>query len=847
MIVKTATIHNIVFGVWRGRMSFCVIKNLNFWGFEYKIVWCFYNNRDKKMADDIQKIKNRESKWQKRWKDARAFVPKNDGSKRRFYTLVEFPFLSGAGLHAGHMLIYTGMDVMSRFRRHLGYDVLFPMGFDAMGITAEHYATKIGRHPAEIAEELKESYAKTIDSAGWSVNPETRVATSDPEYIKWTQWMFQQFFKAGLAYKSELPMNWCPNCRTSLTNEELEDGKCDRCHGPVEKKLKMQWNLALSKYAEKLLDGLKDLEFDDRIKKDEINLIGKSVGADVDFRVGKDVMTIYTTRIDTIFGVTFCVIAPEHKLVRKWLDAGLVSNKDEVEKYIKESAAKSEIERTDATREKTGVELKGIKAINPFTGKEIPVFTSDYVLADYAYGTIMAVPAHDGRDWDFAKKFGLPIIPVLAGGEEDKVFEGDGKHINSDFLNGMGKQEAIDAAIKYGSQKGFAKKTTKYKLKDWGFSRQMYWGEPIPLVYCDKCGWQCVPEDELPVLQPYMLDYKPTDSGESPLARATDWVNTTCPCCGGVAKRETDTMPGWAGSSWYFLRYLDPKNDKEFCSREQMEKWMPVTHYNGGHEHNTRHLIYSRFWHHALFDLGLVNTPEPYAKRTAQGLVLGSDGYKMSKSRGNGFQVTDLLNSAGADAARIAILSLGPWKNNTIWTEGALSGGQRFLKRIEGFVDNLTDEPLTEKQDRLVNKLIADITGKIQNMEFNTSISAMMEFINEFPGGKMPRAAYEVLIQLLNPFAPHLTEECWEKLGHESMLVFEPWPTFDAAKLVENDMTIVVSVNGKRVKDFVVPVDITENDLIETAKQNATKQLDGATIIKTIVVPKKLVNFVVKK
>ena len=524
------------------------------------------------MADDIEKIINRESKWQKRWRDARAFVPLDDGSKPRFYNLVEFPFLSGAGLHAGHLLIYTGMDVMSRFRRHLGYDVLFPMGFDAMGITAEHYATKIGRHPADIATELKQAYADVIDSAGWSVNPETRVATSDPEYIKWTQWMFMQFFKAGLAYKSELPMNWCPNCRTSLTNEELEDGKCDRCHGPVEKKMKMQWNLALSKYADKLLDGLNGLDFDERVKKDEINLIGKSRGADVDFRVGDDVMTIYTTRVDTIFGVTFCVIAPEHKLLRKWLDDGRITNKDEVEKYIKDTAAKTEIERTDATREKSGVELKGIKAINPFNNAEIPVFTSDYVLVDYAYGTIMAVPAHDERDWDFAKKFGLKIIPVLAGGEPDKVWTGDGEHINSEFLNGMDKETAIATAIERGTAGGFARGTTKYKLKDWGFSRQMYWGEPIPLVYCEKCGWQCVPESELPVIQPYMTDYRPTDEGESPLARATDWVNTTCPCCGGPAKRETDTMPGWAGSSWYYLRYLDPKNDKEFCSKDKMEK-----------------------------------------------------------------------------------------------------------------------------------------------------------------------------------------------------------------------------------------------------------------------------------
>ena len=799
------------------------------------------------MTDDIKKIKEREEKWQKRWREQKAFVPLDDGSKPRYYNLVEFPFLSGAGLHAGHLLIYTGMDVMSRYRRRLGYDVLFPMGFDAMGITAEHYATKIGRHPADIATELKQSYAAVIDQAGWSVNPETRVATSDPDYIKWTQWMFIQFFKNGLAYKSELPMNWCPNCKTTLTNEELEDGCCDRCHGPVEKKIKMQWNLALSKYADKLLDGLNGVDFDERIKKDEINLIGRSHGADVDFRVGDDIMTVYTTRIDTIFGVTFCVIAPEHKLLRKWLDSGRIKNAAAVEQYIKDSAAKTEIERTDATKEKTGIKLDGIAAVNPFTGREIPIFTSDYVLVDYAYGTIMAVPAHDSRDWDFAKKFGLEIIPVLAGGEPDKVWEGDGKHINSSFLDGMGKEDAIAAAIKYGTEHGFARGTTKYKLKDWGFSRQMYWGEPIPLVYCEKCGWQPVPDDQLPVMQPYMTDYKPTDDGESPLARATDWVNTTCPKCGGAAKRETDTMPGWAGSSWYYLRYLDVHNDKEFCSREKMEHWIPVNHYNGGHEHNTRHLIYSRFWHHALFDLGLVNTPEPYAKRTAQGLVLGSDGYKMSKSRGNGFQVSELLDSVGADASRLAILSLGPWKNNTVWSEGALSGVQRFLKRVEAFADNLTDDALTEQQEKLVNKLIADTTDKIDNMGFNTAISGMMEFINAFPGGKMPRAAFEILIQMLNPFAPHLTEECWEKLGHKDMLVFEKWPTADASKMVENDMTVVVSVNGKRVRDFVVPVDIAEPDLIEAARQNALKQLDGATIIKTIVVPKKLVNFVVKK
>lgn len=798
-------------------------------------------------TDDIKKIIAREEKWQRRWRDARAFVPKNDGSKPRFYNLVEFPFLSGAGLHAGHMMNYTGMDVLARYRRHRGYDVLFPMGFDAMGIAGEHYAKKIGRHPADVARDLVKSYSTMIDRVGWSVDPETRVATSDPEYIKWTQWMFIQFFKAGLAYKSELPMNWCPECRTTYTNEELEDNKCPRCHSIIEKKTKMQWNLRLSKYADKLLDGLKDLDFDERIKKDEINLIGKSHGADVDFRVGDDIMTVYTTRVDTIFGVTFCVIAPEHKLLQKWLDTGRIKNADAVRAYIKQSAAKTEIERTDATKEKTGIKLDGVMAINPFNGREIPIFTSDYVLVDYAYGTIMAVPAHDSRDWDFAKKFGLEIIPVLAGGEPGAVWEGDGPHINSQFLDGMDKETAIAAAIKYGTEHGFARGTTKYKLKDWGFSRQMYWGEPIPMVYCEKCGWQPIPEDELPLMQPYMEDYSPTDMGESPLARATDWVKTTCPCCGAPAQRETDTMPGWAGSSWYYLRYLDPKNDKEFCSKEQMENWMPVTHYNGGHEHNTRHLIYSRFWHHALYDLGLVNTPEPYAKRTAQGLLMGNDGYKMSKSRGNGFMVADLMDAVGADAGRVAVLSLGPWENNVVWTDGAMAGVQRFLKRVENLSDNLTDDALTPEQDILVNRLIADVTERLDGMKFNTAISAMMEFLNAFSGGKMPRRAYEVLIQMLNPFAPHLTEEMWEKLGHADMLVFEPWPTFDASKLVETTATFAVTVNGKRVAEFVADLNADNETLVALARAAAGAKLDGAEIIKTIVVPKKLVNFVVKK
>ena len=799
------------------------------------------------MADDIKKIHEREAKWQQKWQQTGVFTPKNDGTKQPFYMLAEFPFPSGTGLHGGHMLNYTGCDVMARFRRMQGFDVLYPLGFDSLGISAENYATKIGKHPSVVVRELVEKFTKNMLDMGWSIDLNSQVATSDPEFIKWTQWMFIQFFRAGLAYKSMLPMNWCPNCRTTLTNEELEDGKCNRCHGDVEVREKMQWNLAITKYADKLLDGLNIVDYPDKVKRDQINWIGRSTGADVDFRVGDDVMTVYTTRVDTIFGVTFCAIAPEHKLLAKWLDEGKITNADAVRAYIKESATKSEFDRTDATKDKTGVKLEGIMAVNPFTGAEIPVFVADYVLVNYAHGTIMAVPAHDGRDWDFAKKFGLEIIPVLAGGEPNKVWEGDGAHINSGFLDGMGKADAIAAAIKVGEERGFARPKVRYRMGDWGFSRQMYWGEPIPLVYCEKCGWVPVPESELPLMQPHMEDFRPTEDGESPLARATDWVNVPCPCCGEMAKRETDTMPQWAGSSWYFLRYLDPKNDKEFCSREQMEKWMPVGHYNGGNEHNTRHLIYSRFWHRALFDLGYVNTPEPYHKRTTNGLLMGADGKKMSKSAGNGFQVDEKVAEVGADAARVTVLSLGPWDSNVNWSEGALAGVQRFLKRVENLADNLTDEPMTDDQERLMNKLIADATERLENMKFNTTISAMMEYINAFQGGTMPRPAYEALLQVLNPFAPHLTEEMWEKIGHDEMLVFTPWPTFDVTKLVETSMTIVVSVNGKRAADFVVPVDTDEATIVEAARAAAASKLADVEIIKTIVVPKKLVNFVVKK
>ena len=799
------------------------------------------------MSDEyMKKIREREAKWQARWRQAGVFAPKNDGSKQKYYNLIEFPFPSGAGLHVGHMLPYTGMDVMARFQRMRGYDVLFPIGYDSMGISSEKYATKIGKHPSESVAELIKIFEKDISVMGLSFDSESTVATSDPAFIKWTQWMFIQFWKAGLAYKSELPMNWCPNCKTNLTNEELEDGCCERCHGPVEKKMKLQWNLAITKYADRLIDDLSLVDYPARVKSQQINWIGRSVGADVDFKVGDDILTVYTTRVDTIFGATFCVVAPEHQLVKKWMDEGRIENADEVAAYIAAARAKSEIERTDVSREKTGVILRGITAINPFNGKAVPVFAADYVLADYGYGAIMAVPAHDGRDWDFAKKFGLDIIPVLAGGEEGKVWEGDGAHINSEFLDGMGRADAIATAIKYGEEHGFARGTVKYKLKDWGFSRQMYWGEPIPLIYCDKCGWVPVPDDQLPLLQPYMQDYRPTDDGESPLARATEWVNVPCPCCGAPAHRETDTMPQWAGSSWYFLRYLDSKNDKEFCSRAQMEKWMPVDHYNGGMEHTTRHLLYSRFWYKALYDLGLVPGPEPYKKRTSSGLLMAADGRKMSKSLGNMVPSSDVVARAGADACRMAILSLGPWELNVNWSEGTLAGVQRFLKRVENLAGKLTDEEMTAEQTRLMHQLIADVTERIEGMRFNTAISAMMEYINAF-GSTMPRAAYDALIRVLNPFAPHLTEEIWEAQGHPDMMVFEPWPTFDPAKLAKSELTMVVSVNGKRAAEFSVPATADEAAVISAANAAAAAKLAGGTIIKTIVVPKKLVNFVIKK
>ncbi|MDR1207492.1 MAG: leucine--tRNA ligase [Rickettsiales bacterium] len=795
------------------------------------------------MSDD--KIKIREEKWQKKWREARAFVPKNDNKKPKFYNLFEFPFPSGNGLHVGHLVPYVSMDVMARWRRMIGFDVLYPMGLDSMGIAAEHYAKKIGKHPADSVRELIEIFWNDANKIGLSFDPESLLTTSDPKFIKWTQWIFIQLFNAGLAYKDDFPMNWCPNCQTTFTNEELENDACPRCKGPIEQRMKKQWMMAITKYADRLIDDLELVDYPERVRTAQINWVGRSYGADVDFQVGNDTMTVYTTRVDTIFGATFCVIAPEHKLVEKWLADGRIENASDVSDYIAVSAAKSEFERTDAGKEKTGVQLKGLMAINPFTGGEIPIFISDYVLSNYAHGTIMAVPAHDTRDWDFAKKFGLPIIPVLAGGDvESEAWEYDGAHINSGFMDGMDKEEAINAAIDFGAEHGFARRTKKYKMHDWAFSRQMYWGEPIPLVHCEKCGWVPVPDDQLPLLQPHLTDYTPTSDGEGPLARATDWVNTTCPKCGGHATRETDTMPGWAGSSWYFLRYLDVNNDKEFCSRAQMDKWMPIDHYNGPMEHVTRHMMYSRFWYKALHDLGLVPGVEPYKKRTINGLMMGSDGRKMSKSLGNLVPSSDAVNRAGADSVRMTILFLGPFGANINWSEDTLTGVARFLKRVESLSDNLNDNALDADAEFLVNDLIAKMTYRIENMQFNTAISAMMEYINDF-GNEMPRRAYEILLQVLNPFAPHLTEEMWERLGHADMLVFEPWPVADESKLARATQTLAVSVNGKRRAEITVAADASESDIVAVARESDAAKFI-TEIIKTIVIPGRMINFVVK-
>lgn len=769
-------------------------------------------------------FKTIEKKWQDAWFNSDVFTAGLDANKNKDkkYVLVEFPFPSADGLHMGHVFCYCGMDIIARFWRMNGKDVLFPFGFDSMGISAEHYAVKKKMHPRDAVEFASKNILRQTQGMGLSFDYSKLLFSSDPEFIKWTQWQFIQLFKQSLAYKAELPINWCPSCRTNLTNEELDENNCcDRCHGPMEKKMKSQWNLAITKYADRLIDDLALVDFPENVKEAQRNWVGRSTGAEVDFGIFK----VFTTRVDTIFGVSFCAIAPEHELLKTWLSDGRIENADEVREYIRQSAAKTMIERTDVSREKTGVLLRGIKATNPFTGASVPVFAADYILANYATGTIMAVPAHDERDLEFAKKFDLSILPVI---------DENGKLINSDFLNGLTIKEAAEVLF----NKPNVEKTTKYKMTDWCFSRQMYWGEPIPLVYCQHHGWQPVPEDQLPLLQPHMDDYRPTPDGESPLARATDWVNTTCPVCGGPARRETDTMPQWAGSNWYYIRYVDNKNDNEFAGQDKIKHWLPVDHYNGAFEHVTRHMMYARFWYKALFDLGLVPTPEPFAKRTINGLIMGKDGTKMSKSKNNGLSPDDLFGEFGADASRLFILFLAPWDQNATPNMDVMTGIKRFLGKVENMTDRVKDIP---GDDAARNKFIMDISEKIPQMRFNTSIAKMMEYVNELAKlPAIPRADFEALLKVLSLFAPHFSEEIWEKLGNKTWIATAQWDRFDASKITADEIVMAVSVNGKRRAE----ISIKPGDDAEVAARTAAAKFLTAPVKRVVVVPNKMVNFV---
>ena len=802
--------------------------------------------------EDRYNFKSIEHKWQKIWEDEKVYKVEIDKFKEKFYALVEFPYPSGAGLHVGHPRSYTALDVISRKKRMQGYNVLYPMGFDAFGLPAENYAIKTGVHPAVSTRENIANFTRQLKSIGFSFDWDRSFATCDPEYYKWTQWMFIQFYKHGLAYKDKMAINWCPSCKVGLANEEVVNGCCERCGAEVVRKDKEQWMLAITKYADRLIDDLKEVDFIDRVRSTQINWIGRSEGAELEFdltdnsgaNLGKK-MVVYTTRPDTTFGVTYCVMAPEHKFVAELM--GKFENADEVQKYIEEAAKKSELQRTSDTT-KTGVELKGIKAKNPYTGSLVPVFISDYVLTGYGTGAIMAVPAHDQRDYDFAKVFNLPIIQVLAGGDiSEKAWEEDGLHINSGFMNGMDKKEAMAAAIKYAEDNGFGHAKVNFKLRDWVFSRQRYWGEPIPMVYCEHCGWQPIPEDQLPLKLPEVPDYRPNDNGDSPLANATDWVNTTCPKCGGHARRETDVMPNWAGSSWYFLRYCDPHNDKEFASKEALDYWMNVDWYNGGMEHTTLHLLYSRFWHKFLYDCGYVPQSEPYHKRTSHGMILAANGEKMSKSRGNVVNPDDIVNNYGADTFRLYEMFIGPFDQVAMWSEESLNGVYRFVAKVYSLFKKVYKTEPSENDLRAMHKCILEVTERIDQMKFNTAVSSLMTYVNymsDLP--KVPAELYAVLLKLLSPFTPHLAEEMWARMGYNTFIVAESWPKGDAKLAEDNVVTLGVQLNGK-MRGTITIAKNADNKVVEEAAlklDNVVRQLDGKPVKKIIVVPNRIVNIV---
>lgn len=795
--------------------------------------------------EDRYNFRTIEEKWKKIWEENETYRVEIDNNKEKFYALVEFPYPSGAGLHVGHPRSYTALDVISRKKRMQGYNVLYPIGFDAFGLPAENYAIKTGVHPAVSTQANIANFTRQLKSIGLSFDWNRCIDTSSPEYYKWTQWMFIQLFKKGLAYKNKMAINWCPSCKVGLANEEVVNGCCERCGAEVVRKDKEQWMIAITKYADRLIDDLQELDFVDRVKAQQTNWIGRSEGAELDFEFANDKLTVFTTRPDTAFGVTYMVLAPEHEFVGKYMDK--FSNQDEIKKYIEATAKKSELQRT-AGDSKTGVELKGIQARNPYNGKMIPVFISDYVLMGYGTGAIMAVPAHDQRDYDFAKAFNLPIIPVLDGGDiSQQAFEEDGAHINSDFLNGLNKEDGMRQAIDFAVKNGFGKAKVNFKLRDWIFSRQRYWGEPIPMVYCEHCGWQPLNEADLPLTLPEVTDFLPNDEGDSPLAKATDWVNTTCPKCGKAARRETDVMPNWAGSSWYFLRYCDPHNDKAFASKEALDYWMNVDWYNGGMEHTTLHLLYSRFWHKFLYDCGFVSTKEPYKRRTSHGMILAENGEKMSKSRGNVINPDDIITNYGADTFRLYEMFIGPFDQVAMWSDESLMGVYRFVGKIFNLFKKVCDIPAGEKDLRAMHKCILEVTERIDQMKFNTAVSSLMSYVNYLSGlEKIPAELYETLLKLLSPFTPHLAEEMWARLGHNDSVITVAWPQGDKALAQDDVVTIAVQLCGKMRGTIEMPKDSSEEDVKAAALQleNIARQTAGKEIKKIIVVPNRIVNIV---
>lgn len=794
-----------------------------------------------------------EKKWQDKWEETGAFHAETNSKKPKYYTMIEFPYPSGAGLHVGHPRSYTALDIIARKRRMEGYNVLYPIGWDAFGLPTENFAIKNKVHPKIVTVKNIANFTRQLKMLGFSFDWSREINTTDPSYYKWTQWIFLQLFKHGLAYKQEMPINWCTGCKVGLSNEEVVNGVCERCGSEVVQKRKSQWMLKITEYAQRLIDDLDDVNYLEKIKTQQKNWIGRSEGAEVKFKLSTgDEMIVYTTRADTLFGATYTVMSPEHPLIEKMKDS--ITNYDEVLAYKTEAAKKSEFERTELAKEKTGVKLEGIYAVNPANGAKLPVFISDYVLVTYGTGAIMAVPAHDSRDWDFAKKFNLPIIEVVLGGknvqEEAYTDVYKGNMVNSEFLNGLPVKEAIPTMIEWLEKQGLGKRKVNFKLRDWVFSRQRYWGEPIPLVHCDKCGWVPIPESELPLELPEIETFEPGENGESPLAKAYDWIETTCPCCGGKAQRETDTMPQWAGSSWYFLRYMDPHNDEALASKEALEYWSPVDWYNGGMEHTTLHLLYSRFWHKFLYDIGVVPTKEPYMKRTSHGMILGENNEKMSKSRGNVVNPDEVVEEFGADAFRTYEMFIGAFDQSTPWSQQGLKGCYKFLERVWNLQSIVNDEEgYSADLEKNINKAIKKVGEDFERMKFNTAIATMMSLVNDFSKkGSVTKGEYKTLITLLNPVAPHMTEELWLTYGNGELLSLQPWPKYDEGKTVDDEIEIVVQINGKIKDKLMIPAGL-DKDGTQEAAMNTEKikgLIEGKNVVKVIAVPGKLVNIVVK-